>query len=185
VPTNFNNLHTYGPFRMMPDVIYARWQHHVLEQFPEAILKAYPWQKDTAWAYGAMDQARICLPALEHVLPQAGAFIFDYNSTSLLMACATNKPVIFFDIGLRLQSPLGLEMIRERCIYVRVERPLDQSLRQQVFARGHEPKRNRITPTCSLEGLDEPRARSLARGIRRVILRQATERHHVAFRVGG
>jgi hypothetical protein len=169
VPTGFNNLHTYGPYRMMPDVVYARWQQHVLEQFPEATLKAYPWQKDTAWAFGAMDQARICLQPLEEVLPNAGAFIFDYNSTSLLMACATNKPVIFFDIGLRLQSSLAIEAIRERCIYVRVEPVLDTSLRRQVIARAREPKRNRITPTFSLEGLGEPRARSLARAVKQIV----------------
>jgi hypothetical protein len=176
VPTGFNNLHTYGPYRMMPDVVYARWQQHVLAQFPEAILKAYPWQKDTDWAYGAMDPARICLPPLEQVLDKAGAFIFDYNSTGLLMACATNKPVIFFDVGLRLQSPLALEAIRERCIYIRVEHVLDPSLREQVMARADEPKRNRVSPTFSLEGLGEPRARSLARSLKRMIARKAAER---------
>jgi len=166
VPTGFNNLHTYGPGRSLPDLVYARWQTHVLEQFPEAILKAYPWQSEAAWAYADIDPARICRSRLEDVIDMADAFILDYSSTSLMLACATAKPVIFFDLGLRRHSKLGLETIRDRCVYLSVERVIDHTLRRQVLARAGERKRNRVIPTFSLEGLREPRERSLIRGLK-------------------
>lgn len=173
VPTTFNDWHTYGPGRSMPDIIHARWQQHLLDQFPEAILKAYPWERtSTDWAYGAVDPARICRDRLEEVVDDADAFIFDYSSTSFLIACATDKPVVYFDVGLRDQSPLALQTIRERCIYIRVDRVVDPSLRGQVVARANERKVNRLTPTFSLEGLGEPRARSLVRGLKQILERE-------------
>ncbi len=177
VPTAFNDLHTYGPDRTMPDLVYGRWQRHLLDQFPEAMLKAYPWEKiSTDWAYGGIDPTRICRTRLEQVLDGADAFIFDYISTSFLMACATDKPIVYFDIGLRDPTALALETIRDRCIYVRVDRVLDPSLRARVLAQANDRKTNRVTPTFSLEGLGESRARSLVRSLKDVLASRTGKR---------
>jgi len=176
VPTTFNDLHTYGPHRSMPDLIYARWQQHLLDQFPEVALKAYPWTKaSTDWAYDAIEPPRICRDQFELVLDRADGFVFDYISTAFVLACATDKPIVYFDVGLRDPSPLALEVIRERCIYVRVDRVLDPSLRAQVSAQAGKAKTNRITTTFSLEGLGEPRVRSLVRGLKRLLAQKGAE----------
>ena len=44
-------------------------------------------------------------------------YVFDYIGTAFNQACATNKPVIYFDIGLRNISRHAMTKIKERTVY--------------------------------------------------------------------
>ena len=53
------------------------------------------------------------------LLNMANIFIFDYPTTAFAIAAATNKPIIYFDIGLRNLMPDALKSIKDRCIYIK------------------------------------------------------------------
>ena len=53
------------------------------------------------------------------VLEFADVFIFDYPTTAFAYAAATNKPIIYFDIGLRNLTTEALKSIKSRCIYIK------------------------------------------------------------------
>tara|TARA_B100000686_G_scaffold275978_1_gene294782 strand:- start:314 stop:619 length:306 start_codon:yes stop_codon:yes gene_type:complete len=53
--------------------------------------------------------------------------ILDYYSTAATLMIATDKPVIFFDIGLRNLVPDYQLLLKQRCDYVKIDWTLDLS----------------------------------------------------------
>ena len=58
---------------------------------------------------------------LGKVFEQADVYAIDYPTTTLAYVNATNKPVLFFDPGMRRLQSGALELIRGRCHYARVD----------------------------------------------------------------
>ena len=56
--------------------------------------------------------------------------MLDYYSTAASIALFTQKPVIFFDIGLRNLVPEYLELVRKRCHYVLID--WSQDISEQI-----------------------------------------------------
>ena len=56
---------------------------------------------------------------LLNVIDEAEILIYDIPTTAFNFGAATNKPIIYFDIGMRNLMPDALKSIKERCVYVK------------------------------------------------------------------
>ncbi len=157
VPTMYSGFETYGPFRSLPDELYRRWQENVLRQFPEAILKLHP--KGNNWFPHSLPVERVENRDLRELLDNADGFLFDYISTAFTLAAATDKPIVYFDVGVRNPTAGASRAIGRRCTVICVTDLLDPFLRERTFsaaATGNVPE-NTLPTLYSLDGT--PRSR--------------------------
>jgi hypothetical protein len=115
VPTIYNgNLH-YGPYRGFEDSLYFTWQEQLLAVLPDATIKAHPKCAPLAlWK-------KIDLRPLEVCLSEYDVLVLDYYSTAATLAISSDRPVIFFDIGLRNLVSAYKDLVRSRCHYVDID----------------------------------------------------------------
>ena len=116
-PTSLRgHLHRFGPYQDTADSVYIKWQETLIDFFNRRItVKKHPKEK-----YEYLYPERKCNVdnrKFYQIKDYYDVFIFDYYSTIFVEACATDKPVIFFDLGIRNFSDLGLKKIKERVIY--------------------------------------------------------------------
>jgi hypothetical protein len=115
VPTQYNgNLH-YGPYRGFEDGLYTNWQAKLLAVFPGLTIKAHPKSVPPPF------RVRIESRPLEDCFLDYDVFVLDYYSTAATLVLSSDRPVIFFDIGLRNLVPDYLELVRNRCYYVDID----------------------------------------------------------------
>jgi|GEM_PF-2824669 hypothetical protein len=115
VPTIYNgNLH-YGPYRGFEDNLYVTWQEQLLAVLPDATIKAHPKSLPSpAWK-------RVESRPLEACLSEYDVLVLDYYSTAATLAISSDRPVIFFDIGLRNLVSAYKDLVRSRCHYVDID----------------------------------------------------------------
>lgn len=109
----------YGPYRDVHPSTYLAWQEQLLRWLELhsggcPIVRPHPKRWSTRYdpvGYHILDGS------MSKVLDLADVFVIDYPTTPLAYVTATNKPVLFFDIGLRRLHPAALEKVRERCHY--------------------------------------------------------------------
>ena len=65
---------------------------------------------------------RVITGSLVDCLTMADVFIFDVISTAFNIAAATNKPIIYFDIGVRNIHHAVLPHLKERAIWIDARR---------------------------------------------------------------
>lgn len=108
--------HRYGPYRDIPDSIYIEWQRELARLFGQDLtFKRHPKEK-----YGG---GNVVAPSqgtngtLEKLIDEIDVFVFDYVGTAFNIACATAKPVVYIDLGIRNIHPEALQAIKDRVIY--------------------------------------------------------------------
>ena len=92
-------------------------------------------------------------------------YVFDYIGTAFNQACATNKPVIYFDIGLRNISRHAMTKIKERTVYFNLkidEIPSLTEIEERIFEM---KKVNNLTKNYSLTNTQKIRSQSLLEGL--------------------
>ena len=86
----------------------------------------------------------------EEVMGDFDVLVFDYFSSAFSIGAATNKPIVYLDLGLRNFTPAGLDAIKKRCVYVQAS-PLDvEASVQQALASSRKVCVNDYSPTFSL-----------------------------------
>ena len=115
IPTMYSANKLYGPFRNFEDEVYRGWQKILLDIFPDIIVKTHP-KSLTGWDYKCKTELR----SLIDCISEYEGIILDYCSTAATLAFSTDRPIIFFDLGLRNLSPEYRKDIRQRCHYVEV-----------------------------------------------------------------
>jgi len=90
------------------------WQSELVKKIPEVTFKAHP---KTRSLMGMEQSVRIETKTLENCLDEYDIFILDYFSTAMTLAMHSNKPIVFFDIGLRNMTEEFLVFVKERCFY--------------------------------------------------------------------
>jgi len=169
VPTSYSGVKLrYGPFRDMPDMMYLKWQEELLKSFPDLIWKGHPKEKGRRDLLPS-NVKHISRKIFEDCFSDADVFFFDYISSAFYIACATDKPIVYFDIGLRNIAEPAWQLIKKRCAVIEVddidnpgylERKVEEVIKGKAFY-------NEITKQCSLSpGTDENRFRTLAKTIK-------------------
>ena len=71
-------------------------------------------------------------------------------STAFANIAATNKPIVYFDIGLDNLTPLGDEKIKLRCLYFKINYKNPPDLKSLLYSANLKHCRNEYTETFSL-----------------------------------
>jgi hypothetical protein len=149
VPSQFYGVQRFGPFHDIADQMYVRWQEGLFEEFPGLILKRHPKERFSPHLF-PRNAPRIMHEPLEQCLHRADVFVFDVISGAAIVAAATGKPIIYFDIGLRNFTAAGEQAVRNRCIWIDVDPAAPGRLRDRVLAAAHDPKTAELLTSFAL-----------------------------------
>jgi len=120
VPTSLKGQHRYGPFHDIPDACYVAWQRTVLTAFPDAEIKLHPKSVVDPRDLGLKTQSVVGGNFQDH-LDRADILVLDCLSTAFSLAAATDKPIIYCDIGFRNLSPRGKQAVQDRCLWIEAD----------------------------------------------------------------
>lgn len=169
-PTSLGGAsHRYGPYRDAPDSLYISWQQQLFALFGGDIkIKAHPKEKyeNSYPSFGV----EVVKAGFGDVLDDIDVFVFDYIGTAFNIACATGKPVIYFDLGLRNTHPDALEALKKRTIYfdIREGVPSREEIEDRLVFGA---MMNEYSQNYSLGDGRKNRAASLATGIKQLLSR--------------
>ena len=125
IPTTYTGNGLYGPFHIYEDALYRRWQQSLFKGFPGLTLKAHPKSRSQPPA----DLPVECRP-LEDCVLDYDLFVFDYFATGSMLVLMSDKPVIYFDIGLRRLHSDFMRDLNSRCECAKID--LDGDIAGQV-----------------------------------------------------
>ena len=113
----------YGPFHDVHPATYMQWQMKLLTWLEEQtgerpLIRFHPKRRSRRYD---LPNYKIVDGDLGKALGRADAYAIDYAATTLAYVNATNKPVLFFDPGLRRLHSSARDLIRGRCHYTRVK----------------------------------------------------------------
>ena len=158
IPTMYSANKLYGPFRNFEDEVYRGWQKILLDIFPGIIVKTHP-KSLTGWDY----QCKTELRNLIDCISEYEGIILDYCSTAATLAFSTDRPIIFFDLGLRNLSPEYRKDIRQRCHYVEVPELHDsEHVREEIRYKLQTQTRKRNSQMRKYSVVDGQRESVLA-----------------------
>lgn len=160
VPTSLSGSQRHEPFRCLPDQLYLDWQKELIRGFNNLIYKHHPKGQKPS-----INVEKVTTANLKDCLSEADAFVFDHISTAFNIAAATDKPIVYYDIGLRNLTDTAIEKIRDRCIWIDVD--WSDPYRSVLSARDvcGQTRRNSYTPSYSLGNRPEVRETTLYRVI--------------------
>ncbi len=164
-PTSFRgSQHRFGPFQDLPDSLYIDWQKIMVNIFKGKIItKLHPKEKYSS-LFSRVKTKKIKKTFAE-IEDEVDIYVFDYIGTAFNQACATNKPVIYFDIGLRNISRHAMTKIKERTVYFNLkidEIPSLTEIEERIFEM---KKVNNLTKNYSLTNTQKIRSQSLLEGL--------------------
>ena len=125
VPTSYNGNFRYGPHREYHDLVYYYWQESFLKQFikifnPKKLIKKIHKKDTLAPKQNLLNISYEKEKDFFELVDQSNLFIFDYPSTAFTYAAATNKPIIYLDIGLRKISN-SAKKVFSKGVYIQKE----------------------------------------------------------------
>lgn len=158
VPTSLSGTqHRHGPYRDMPDALYLSWHREIAALFDRCTIKYHPKEK-------YLDQLKerdvsFVTKDLRETLDDIDVFVFDYVSSAFFLAAATDKSIIFLDLGLRRIADDARASIEARTHYVDLQRnPMVDRQALAASLRNASAKRHTITERYSLDECQQPRA---------------------------
>lgn len=169
LPTSLSGAnYRYGPYRDLPDLLYLNWHRKIVSYFDNIIIKAHPKEKH----YREFNQYHksYITTDLRHIVNDIDVFVFDYISSAFFIAAATDKPIIFFDLGIRNIASEALYYIQNRTYYFDVNniKEVDSdSLLSQISTKS--PKENDLTEAFSLGDMKNSRVDVLMNYVNSII----------------
>ncbi len=116
IPTSYAGNKLYGPFHVYEDSRYRCWQKELFLNLPGLTFKTHP-KSLSIPPPGIAVECR----QLEDCIRDYDLLVIDYFATGSMLALISDKPVIYFDIGLRrLQSEFERD-VKNRCEYARID----------------------------------------------------------------
>jgi hypothetical protein len=125
IPTTYVGNSIYGPYHAYPDSVYSEWHLALRKVLPNVVMKAHPKSAGNYFLPGHVETRW-----LDDCIEDYDVLVLDYVATSTAVAMLTNKPVIFFDIGLRRVAEHFLIALKKRCHYVSVD--INGNLEEQI-----------------------------------------------------
>ena len=170
VPTSFSGNARYGPFRDIHDIAYLYWQQQLMKSIqsnlkPQKILLKYHPKDRFNFYLDIADVELIKNGNFVDYINSCDLFIFDFPGSAFTLALATDKPVIYFDIGFRNLTKDALKAIKERCIYIKLN-PINSKLDLKKIKNNlFDEKINNFTENFCLGALDDNREETISQSI--------------------
>jgi hypothetical protein len=136
IPTAFCENRRYGPYRDFDDLLYYNWQNELLSclkelGFKNISYKIHPNSLNSVFVKSLIKNLEIKsiktnLQNIEYFLKQQDLIIFDYFGSGHSILSLLDKPIIYFDLGLRKMTSEFIKLFKERAFWVniRFNRPL-------------------------------------------------------------
>ena len=156
VPTSLSGFRSYGPYRSLSDSSYKKWHNNLIKSFPNLIVKVHYKGFEHLEKLEGLIKKRF-----EFVLDKADIFIFDYVSTALTIAIATNKPIVFFNLGINNITDEAEIAIRNRCIWIDIEAINDHNLYSKVLNKIDQKLENTYTEKFCIANTSQNREKIL------------------------
>jgi hypothetical protein len=161
VPDSLQYVNRYGPWANIPDGIYYAWQKELIKSFPNIIYKRHPKghliyrQQTNNYIKNYLDpenkkNIKIIAENFSKVFNNCDAFIFDHISTAFMIACATNKPIVYFDIGKRNLISKAKQLVKKRCIYLEIDPQKPGNIMEKVESKINMSHINQLTKAYSI-----------------------------------
>jgi len=141
----------YGPYRDTADKLYLLWQRKLIELFGNDLtIKTHP--KEMYKSLLIFDNQKVLNSSFMDVKDLVDVYIFDHIGTAFTLACSTDKPVIYFHLGIRNIHIDALEEIKKRTIFFDVRNgiPGMSEIRERL---NFDYRRNCYTKKYSLGGI--------------------------------
>ena len=116
IPTIYQNNALYGPKHAYESEVYHKWHMTVASVLPDMTLKLHPKTRYDPVTTCAVDRRR-----LDDCIDEYDVLMFDFFSTGAVLAIYSNKPVIYFDIGLRTLDTEFLRDLERRCTIINID----------------------------------------------------------------
>ena len=126
IPTLLSSNQRYAPFRDIDDSSYKEWQTSLLKLDLNITYKAHPKNKIELDLKPVQIERRY----LQEVISEYDFYLLDYISTASALCVATNKPILYFNIGCRNLSHEALQLFKKRVFWVDID--LDKSFDVQI-----------------------------------------------------
>ncbi len=151
-----NNTSVINADDVLDLVEYYNWQKYLLNQYSNIEIKVHPKQEN----YFKYD-CKIIEKNLEECIKNYDYFVIDYiSSTAFALIAATNKPIIYYNIGLSKFTMLGGKLIKERVIScdVNIHKNYEGFC---LFNKNEDVKNNNYTKHFSLADNNKTRINAL------------------------
>ena len=151
-----NNTSVINADDVLDLVEYYNWQKYLLNQYSNIEIKVHP-KQENSFKY----DCKIIEKNLEECIKNYDYFVIDYiSSTAFALIAATNKPIIYYNIGLSKFTMLGGKLIKERVI------SCDVNIHENyegfcLFNKNEEEKNNIYTKYFSLADNNKSRINAL------------------------
>lgn len=116
LPTGFSQNERSGPFRDHEDCIYRKWQESILKFDLDIIYKRHPLHMGVQ-----INAKKIEKRPLQDCVREFDFFIIDHFATAQAYAAATDKPIIYFNLGLRNISSEILPEFKKRVFWIDID----------------------------------------------------------------
>ena len=100
IPTMYQEDYLYGPKHAYETKKYCEWHRALESQIPNLVIKLHPKTRYLTEFLRPVEKR-----SLERCIQDYDLLIFDFVATGVGIALFSNKPVIYFDIGLRSLHP--------------------------------------------------------------------------------
>ena len=125
IPTTYVGNQIYGPFHAYEDLVYRKWHSALVEAIPSLTVKVHPKSSVELQPPGQLERRW-----LDDCIDEYDVLIIDYVATSAVLSIVSDKPVIYFDIGLRRLSKEFEHDLHARCQYERID--IKGNLQEQI-----------------------------------------------------
>jgi len=116
IPTMYQQNYLYGPKHAYESAQYYQWHRTIEKCVPNMTIKIHPKSR-----ISPKFECEIDYRQLENCINEYDVLILDYFATSTVLAIFSDKPVIYFDIGLRTLEPVFYRDLRTRCSIVNID----------------------------------------------------------------
>ena len=123
IPTIFSGNARYGPFRDIEDDLYQKWQNSIMSLDYNINYKIHPKNKNEPQS----NYQKIVRKNLKDILNKYDFYLLDYISTASALCVATDKPIIYFNIGQRNLLKEAKELLKKRTFWVDIDLNKDLS----------------------------------------------------------
>ena len=116
IPTVYQGNCMYGPSHAYETDLYYRWHLAIADLVPDITIKLHPKTRIKKKFSCKCDYRQ-----LEECVDEYDILLFDFFSTAGVLAIFSDKPVIYFNIGLRRLNPVFEDAVRRRCTVIDID----------------------------------------------------------------
>ena len=127
IPTMYQQNYLYGPKHAYESDTYYQWHLAMVKYLPNLTIKMHPKTR-----FEPPFECNVDYRQLDDCLDDFDVLIFDFFATAAVLAIFSDKPVIYFDIGLRNLDPEFEQDLRQRCTVLEID--FDMEWEEQIRA---------------------------------------------------